>query len=233
MRLRKASARSRGHSANEREQKNVIWTEIPERAVLCTAMGLSKFDRSTSAHEFYRTIKSQTIAVPAAHVRHQLACFVWSGPSGLTYSVVFSSIKWAIVDWGDTTIQDGVEFCSVLAAAGGAAYGSGSAIVQYKVQNSAAVKLVTKASQWRELETRGRRTKGRGALHLRIASFAGNSKRQNFVRCIVSSPLSGTAVECTAYGAFWKWPVLLKGQKKGVELGCRGERASPTLDPHA
>ncbi|GBP32682.1 hypothetical protein EVAR_16845_1 [Eumeta japonica] len=48
--------------------------------------------------------------------------------------------------------------------------------------NSAAVKLVTKASQRRRTGTRGRRRKGREALNLRIESFAGNSEGQSFVR---------------------------------------------------
>ncbi|GBP42964.1 hypothetical protein EVAR_96461_1 [Eumeta japonica] len=39
------------------------------------------------------------------------------------------------------------------------------------------------ALQWREISTRGRRRKGRGALNLSIASFQGGS----FVRCTVSS----------------------------------------------
>ncbi|GBP90085.1 hypothetical protein EVAR_50078_1 [Eumeta japonica] len=55
--------------------------------------------------------------------------------------------------------------------------------VQYNARNSAAVKLVTKTSQWRKTGKRGRRRKNRGALNLRIESFAGNSQRQSFVRC--------------------------------------------------
>ncbi|GBP31940.1 hypothetical protein EVAR_18479_1 [Eumeta japonica] len=57
--------------------------------------------------------------------------------------------------------------------------------VLYKVRNSAAVKLATKASQWRKIGTRKGRKKGRGALYLRIASFTGNSERESFVRCTV------------------------------------------------
>ncbi|GBP15707.1 hypothetical protein EVAR_93902_1 [Eumeta japonica] len=57
--------------------------------------------------------------------------------------------------------------------------------VQYNARNSAVVKLVTKASQWRKIGTRGRRSKGRGALNLRITSFAGNAERQSFVPCPV------------------------------------------------
>ncbi|GBP39258.1 hypothetical protein EVAR_22664_1 [Eumeta japonica] len=41
-------------------------------------------------------------------------------------------------------------------------------------RNYAAVKLVTKASQWRNTGTRRRRRKARGGLYLRIASSAGN-----------------------------------------------------------
>ncbi|GBP88066.1 hypothetical protein EVAR_64870_1 [Eumeta japonica] len=48
--------------------------------------------------------------------------------------------------------------------------------VQYNARNSAAVKLVTKASQWHKIGRRGRRRMDRGALHLRIASFAGNAE---------------------------------------------------------
>ncbi|GBP55517.1 hypothetical protein EVAR_36240_1 [Eumeta japonica] len=51
-----------------------------------------------------------------------------------------------------------------------------------------AVKLVTKASQWRKIGTRRSRRKGRGALNLRIASFARNSEQQSFVRCTVPQP---------------------------------------------
>ncbi|GBP06398.1 hypothetical protein EVAR_4549_1 [Eumeta japonica] len=55
---------------------------------------------------------------------------------------------------------------------------------------TAAVKLVTKAPQWRKVETTGRTRKGRIALDLLIASFAGNSERQSFVRCIVPIDVS-------------------------------------------
>ncbi|GBP49761.1 hypothetical protein EVAR_81380_1 [Eumeta japonica] len=58
-------------------------------------------------------------------------------------------------------------------------------VKQYNARNFAAVKLVTKASQWREIGTRRRR--GRGVIQLRITSFAGNSERQSFVRCTVPS----------------------------------------------
>ncbi|GBP47428.1 hypothetical protein EVAR_85020_1 [Eumeta japonica] len=53
--------------------------------------------------------------------------------------------------------------------------------IQYDARNSAAAKLVTKALEWCEIRTR-RGRKCRGALNLRIASFAGNSERQSFVR---------------------------------------------------
>ncbi|GBP04868.1 hypothetical protein EVAR_3766_1 [Eumeta japonica] len=52
--------------------------------------------------------------------------------------------------------------------------------VQYNVRNFAAVKLVTKASQWRTIGVRERRRKGRGALYLRIASFAGKFRAAEF-----------------------------------------------------
>ncbi|GBP44804.1 Endoplasmic reticulum junction formation protein lunapark [Eumeta japonica] len=48
------------------------------------------------------------------------------------------------------------------------------------MHETAAVKLVTKASQGREIGTRGRRRKYRGLLNLRIASIAGVSERQTF-----------------------------------------------------
>ncbi|GBP84099.1 hypothetical protein EVAR_63237_1 [Eumeta japonica] len=50
---------------------------------------------------------------------------------------------------------------------------------QYNAQNSAAVKLVRKASQCRNIGTQGRRRNGRGALNLRIASSAGNSEQSS------------------------------------------------------
>ncbi|GBP15762.1 hypothetical protein EVAR_93944_1 [Eumeta japonica] len=53
-------------------------------------------------------------------------------------------------------------------------------------QNSAAVKLIIKASQWRKIGTPGRRRRGRGALYLRIASFADTSEGQSFVPYTVS-----------------------------------------------
>ncbi|GBP66735.1 hypothetical protein EVAR_50114_1 [Eumeta japonica] len=43
--------------------------------------------------------------------------------------------------------------------------------IDYDSGNSTAVKLVTKATQLRKIGTRGRRRKGRGASHLRIALF--------------------------------------------------------------
>ncbi|GBP82121.1 hypothetical protein EVAR_43467_1 [Eumeta japonica] len=59
--------------------------------------------------------------------------------------------------------------------------------VQYNVRNSAAVKLVTKASQWRKIGTQRKRRKSRGMFNLRITSFTGNSERQSVVRCTVVS----------------------------------------------
>ncbi|GBP38348.1 hypothetical protein EVAR_36300_1 [Eumeta japonica] len=47
-------------------------------------------------------------------------------------------------------------------------------------RNSAAVKLVAQASQWRKIETWGTRRKERGALNLQIVPFASNSKWQTF-----------------------------------------------------
>ncbi|GBP88760.1 MAP kinase-activated protein kinase 2 [Eumeta japonica] len=55
---------------------------------------------------------------------------------------------------------------------------------KYNARNSAAVKLITKATQWRKIGMRGRRRKGRGALNLRVASFTGNPQ-ESFVRCTV------------------------------------------------
>ncbi|GBP91668.1 hypothetical protein EVAR_77465_1 [Eumeta japonica] len=57
--------------------------------------------------------------------------------------------------------------------------------VEYNARNSAAVKLVTNGSQWRKIDTRGRRRKGRGALNLRTALFARNPERQSFLHCSV------------------------------------------------
>ncbi|GBP92473.1 hypothetical protein EVAR_64726_1 [Eumeta japonica] len=51
---------------------------------------------------------------------------------------------------------------------------------QYTARNSAAVKLVTKASQWRKISAWGRRRKGRGVLNLHITSFADNSRVAEF-----------------------------------------------------
>ncbi|GBP13362.1 hypothetical protein EVAR_8273_1 [Eumeta japonica] len=52
-------------------------------------------------------------------------------------------------------------------------------IIRHSVRNSAAVKLVTKSSQWHKIDTRGTRRKGREALNLRIASFAGERYEQS------------------------------------------------------
>ncbi|GBP35820.1 hypothetical protein EVAR_27740_1 [Eumeta japonica] len=46
------------------------------------------------------------------------------------------------------------------------------------------MKFVTKASQWRKIET-WRRRNGRKAQYLRSISFAANSERQSFVCCTV------------------------------------------------
>ncbi|GBP94518.1 hypothetical protein EVAR_6194_1 [Eumeta japonica] len=61
--------------------------------------------------------------------------------------------------------------------------------IQYNARNSAAVELITNASQLRKIGARERRRKGRGALNLLIASLAGNSERQSFVRCTVYARL--------------------------------------------
>ncbi|GBP18379.1 hypothetical protein EVAR_14772_1 [Eumeta japonica] len=74
------------------------------------------------------------------------------------------------------------------------------------------MKFVMKASQWRNLEMPGRRSKGMGALNMRIASFAGNSKRQSFStsECIIRiRPVSADT--------------LLRGP------GCRFLNTSPNL----
>ncbi|GBP22079.1 hypothetical protein EVAR_94118_1 [Eumeta japonica] len=51
-----------------------------------------------------------------------------------------------------------------------------SVVASYNARDSAAVKLVTKASQYREIDKRRRRRKGRVELNLRIISFADNSE---------------------------------------------------------
>ncbi|GBP87103.1 hypothetical protein EVAR_66437_1 [Eumeta japonica] len=65
--------------------------------------------------------------------------------------------------------------------------------LKYKARNYAPVKLVTKASQWRKIETRHRRRNGRGAYYLLSISFAANSERQSFMHCILWGP-GGAAV---------------------------------------
>ncbi|GBP21396.1 hypothetical protein EVAR_11997_1 [Eumeta japonica] len=45
----------------------------------------------------------------------------------------------------------------------------------------------SKTSQRHKMGKRSRRRTGRGALNLRIASFAGNSERQSFMRCTVKN----------------------------------------------
>ncbi|GBP45269.1 hypothetical protein EVAR_29017_1 [Eumeta japonica] len=57
--------------------------------------------------------------------------------------------------------------------------------VQYDGRSSAAVKFVTKASQWRKIGTTWRRTNDWGARNQCIAAYAGNSERQSFVCCSV------------------------------------------------
>ncbi|GBP56587.1 hypothetical protein EVAR_80350_1 [Eumeta japonica] len=52
-------------------------------------------------------------------------------------------------------------------------------------RETSAVKFVLKPSQWRKKGPRGRRRKRRGALNMRIASFASKSERQGFVRCTI------------------------------------------------
>ncbi|GBP59476.1 Rhodopsin [Eumeta japonica] len=49
--------------------------------------------------------------------------------------------------------------------------------LQYNARNSADMKLVIKVPQWRKIGMRERRRNDRGALNLRVASFAGNSER--------------------------------------------------------
>ncbi|GBP79100.1 hypothetical protein EVAR_103526_1 [Eumeta japonica] len=56
--------------------------------------------------------------------------------------------------------------------------------LQYNARNSAAIKLVTKVSQWRKIGWPRRRRKGQGVLNLHITSFAGK------VPCVVLSLLS-------------------------------------------
>ncbi|GBP30702.1 Tektin-5 [Eumeta japonica] len=73
--------------------------------------------------------------------------------------------------------------------------------LQYNARDSAAMKLVMKTSQWCKMCTRGRRMKGRGALNLCIAPFAGNSERQNFVRCTVQLTIIKSAAGRLGAGA--------------------------------
>ncbi|GBP54123.1 hypothetical protein EVAR_46488_1 [Eumeta japonica] len=58
--------------------------------------------------------------------------------------------------------------------------------MQHNARNSAVVTLFTKASQWRKIGTRERKGKGRGALNLRIVSFADDSQGQSFF-CILKT----------------------------------------------
>ncbi|GBP03289.1 hypothetical protein EVAR_69230_1 [Eumeta japonica] len=64
----------------------------------------------------------------------------------------------------------------------------------------ASVKLVRKATQWRKMGRKRRRRQGRGALDLSIASLAGNSERQSFVRCTVRSVVGGERNSCPPFG---------------------------------
>ncbi|GBP23702.1 Protein CBFA2T2 [Eumeta japonica] len=101
------------------------------------------------------------------------------------------------------------------------------ASVQYNARNSAAVKLVTKASRWRKIGTRGRGREGRGPFYLRIASFAGNSERQSFLRwcCPVLR-------YCTAFerGILINYSLLAPSSSKERRSPEQDEsRSSPTL----
>ncbi|GBP80166.1 hypothetical protein EVAR_97360_1 [Eumeta japonica] len=70
-----------------------------------------------------------------------------------------------------------------------------SRTLQYNAQNSAAVKIVTKASQWRKIGRGGRRRKSRGVLNLRITSFVSNSDRQSLVRYTICGNLNKPSTE--------------------------------------
>ncbi|GBP91288.1 hypothetical protein EVAR_96488_1 [Eumeta japonica] len=97
--------------------------------------------------------------------------------------------------------------------------------------NSAAVKSVTKASQWRKLGTRGRR-KDRGALYLRIASFAGNSERQSLkprTAAVVTVRLrNGVPSSCGAHP--WMAGYLPEGRVKRADQ-LRAAPPSQTAQP--
>ncbi|GBP29336.1 hypothetical protein EVAR_22708_1 [Eumeta japonica] len=56
---------------------------------------------------------------------------------------------------------------------------------KYKARNSAAVKIVMKASQWCKIGTRGRRRKGKGALNLRFAFHHTQAIQSGRVSCVV------------------------------------------------
>ncbi|GBP18816.1 hypothetical protein EVAR_93244_1 [Eumeta japonica] len=79
--------------------------------------------------------------------------------------------------------------------------GKVSCVVLYKVRNCATVKFVTKASQWRKTTTRGRRRKSRGALNLRIVSFAGSSERQRALYCMATAQCKGLSSSCGGVNA--------------------------------
>ncbi|GBP20867.1 Plectin [Eumeta japonica] len=66
-----------------------------------------------------------------------------------------------------------------------AAASPGDIVTLYNARNSAAVELVTKASQWRKIDMRGRKEKGRGVLNLRITRFVGKleSGKRSALHC--------------------------------------------------
>ncbi|GBP22383.1 hypothetical protein EVAR_11899_1 [Eumeta japonica] len=104
----------------------------------------------------------------------------------------------------------------------------------------AAVKLVTKQSQWRKIEMRERR-KGRGTLNLRSASFAGNSERQSFMGCAYLFPyLSDGAQEAMLASGTEKAQTKKKTTKEeikqseyeAVQSFLRSISSTATLPPY-
>ncbi|GBP78669.1 Histone-lysine N-methyltransferase SETMAR [Eumeta japonica] len=87
-------------------------------------------------------------------------------------------------------------------------------MVVRNAQNYAAVQLVTKASQWRKIGTRGKRRKIRRVLNLRITSFAANSERQSVVRCTLllrsNSHVYTTRTSLTAFTIALKIFIAIK-----------------------
>ncbi|GBP77159.1 hypothetical protein EVAR_38738_1 [Eumeta japonica] len=83
-----------------------------------------------------------------------------------------------------------------------------NALVQYNARNSTAVKLVTKASQWRKIVKRDRRRKGQGALNLRIASFLSNQSGR--VSCIVLYVLNSILRQVEYHGVLPRVHPLLR-----------------------